>query len=162
MARKQKAWTTMSIRRADVKSALDDARYAKRRVAEARDRLTAPVDSRIDDILKLVYSAGFACGKPYLHCSSWSGETHLALTISIENLRAPSFVGLLAAIDEIAPATKTEDSAGEYFASREFIFTQDKLRVQIIADLPTNGDACRRVLAGTELKEVAKYAIVCD
>ena len=61
---------------------------------------------------------------------------------------------------------RTEDWTGETYASRTYRAAQMvggvDIRLSIEADIKSDAQACRKVQVGTEIKEVAKYAIVCD
>ena len=61
---------------------------------------------------------------------------------------------------------RTEDWTGDTYASRTYRATQSiggvDIRLNVEADIKADAAACRKVQVGTEIKEVAKYAIVCD
>jgi hypothetical protein len=46
--------------------------------------------------------------------------------------------------------------------NRDFRFTTSKWEVSINAYVRGDSETCRKVVVGTEMKEVAKYQIVCD
>lgn len=62
-------------------------------------------------------------------------------------------------------STGTSDYAEEYCASRTFKFRGKigavDMSVRFEANVNAGSDACRKVQVGTEIKEVAKYEIVC-
>ena len=60
----------------------------------------------------------------------------------------------------------TQDHVGENYAQREFKavghFNGVRVRLNITAEVAENAETCKRVQTGTEIKEVAKYEIICD
>jgi hypothetical protein len=62
-------------------------------------------------------------------------------------------------------ATETSDYAADWCASRTFKFEGKlgtvRLDVRFEANVNDGSDQCRKVQVGTEIKEVAKYEIVC-
>lgn len=61
--------------------------------------------------------------------------------------------------------TRSSDWVNEWSASRSFHYSGDCLGVgvsiEVRFNLPTEGEACKRVQVGTEIREVPKYEIRC-
>jgi hypothetical protein len=103
-------------------------------------------------------------------CYEWDGGVHMTICcqIKVDSLKGPEMAAILAAAEAIygLEARATQDWVSENFAERAFsyrgIISGVTVNLRIEAQLPTDGAACRRVQIGTEIKEVAKYAIACD
>ena len=152
-----------SILRARVKSAREDAEYARRRLAETRALKVTDFDPAAETILKLVKKFGlFVPYNPDLYKSTYSGVTHLTLSVEVNGLKDPIVAATLAAIDAIAPAQGSEDYVTEWSAKRTFEFTNNTLCVKVNLIIKDGSATCHKVQTGTELREVPKYALVCD
>lgn len=61
--------------------------------------------------------------------------------------------------------TRSSDWVNEWSASRSFHYSGDcfgvGVSIEVRFNLPTDGEACKRVQVGTEIREVPKYEIRC-
>ena len=100
---------------------------------------------------------------------SWDDSVHLTVhaTVKVDSLKGKQMADILAAAESIQglEAKATRDYVSENFAERTFSYGgmvgACSVRLVIDATLPVDGDACRRVQVGTEIKEVPKYEIQC-
>ena len=110
----------------------------------------------------------------YVHATpcvySWSTGDDLSMDIRFEGNVDSLKVGPVPAIAECImgfglEATDTVDYAAEWCASRTFKFAgkvgQVHMNIRFEAGVNDGSDQSRKVMVGTELKEVAKYEIVC-
>jgi hypothetical protein len=101
---------------------------------------------------------------------AWDESVHVSIhcSIKVDSLKGPEMGAILAAAESIEglEAKDTKDWVAEDYAQRAFTYRgmvgKCSVRLTIDASLPTDGAACRRVQVGTEIQEVAKYAIVCE
>jgi hypothetical protein len=100
----------------------------------------------------------------------WSSGDDLSLHVRFEGNVNSLREGPVPAIAECIlgfglDATDTVDYAADWCASRTFKFSGKiggvDLTVRFEANINDGSDACRKVQVGTEIKEVAKYEIVC-
>lgn len=154
--------TIKAIARARVESALADLRYARTRVKEAREGLSVSYDARTQAVLDLVKESGLkVLGRPDLYLS-WTGQTRIRLNVEVEGLKTNAIVALIALLDNTVQATASEDYATEWCAERTFIFEDANLQISLQCNIKSDSPTCKKVVVGTELKEVVKYAIACD
>jgi hypothetical protein len=105
----------------------------------------------------------------YANPSSW-GANDNSLHVSIDDTVSSLKEGAIPAILEFIlsmglEAKNNRDYADGYCASRSFNFKTKiggvELTVTIEANIKEGSDSCKRVQTGVEIKEVAKYEIVC-
>jgi hypothetical protein len=128
----------------------------------------APAYAVANTIAKFCAAQGF--GKyVYANPTSW-GASDNGLHISIDDTVTSLREGAIPAILEFAitmglEATKGRDYADNYCASRSYNFKTKiggvELTLTIEANIKDGSDACKRVQTGVEIKEIAKYEIVC-
>ena len=163
MKTKTPVFTIASLLRARVASARGDVKYARDRLADARAERADQYDPDIQTVLDLVKASGLeVLGSPYLSRSTWSHHSGISISVQVDGLKVPAVVGLIAALDAIAPADTTEDHASEWSASRSFEFKRDGLRIRLSCEIAETSETCKRVKIGTKLRETAEYAIICN
>jgi len=116
--------------------------------------LTAPFEKMAD------YTYGYAEG-------SW-GELGVYVTarFRVSSLKSERVADILSRAEALEGFnTSSRDYVGEEFAQREFSYEGKvgaiRARLTLSFDLPTDGEACRRVQVGTDVREVPKYEIQC-
>lgn len=103
---------------------------------------------------------------------SWDGNPELSLRIyanmyGVESLKSGRVPRVLEAAERLGfEFHTTDDYASEYMAERTYRAKQTvggvDIRLSLCATIKSDAEACRKVQIGTEIKEVAKYAIVCE
>jgi hypothetical protein len=101
---------------------------------------------------------------------NWDGSADNKLDVrfegSVDSMREGPVPAICEAILGFGlDAKETSDYAADWCASRTFKFEGKigsvRLDVRFEANVNDGSDACRKVQVGTEIKEVAKYEIVC-
>ena len=102
--------------------------------------------------------------------STYNGYEACELNVSLEGTVSSLKQGAIVAMIDRAMAcgfepTGSKDYLSDWASQRTFKFTQSIAGVQIEMNITANiseaSESCRKVQVGTELKEVAKYEIVC-
>jgi len=99
----------------------------------------------------------------------WDDAAHLSIhaSVKVDSLKGQQMADILSAAESVQglEAKTTLDYASENFAERTFIYKgmigACSVRLAIDARLPVDGENCRRVQVGVEIKEVPKYEIQC-
>lgn len=99
----------------------------------------------------------------------WDDAAHLSIhaSVKVDSLKGQQMADILGAAESVQglEANATRDYASEDYAERSFIYRgmvgKCSVRLVIDARLPVDGENCRRVQVGTEIKEVPKYEIQC-
>ncbi len=99
----------------------------------------------------------------------WDDSVHLSIhaSVKVDSLKGQQMADILSAAESVQglEANATRDYASEDYAERSFIYRgmvgKCSVRLVIDARLPVDGENCRRVQVGTEIKEVPKYEIQC-
>ncbi len=116
--------------------------------------ITAPFEKLADS------SYGFVDG-------SWGEVTlNVRARFTVDSLKSERVAKILERAEALEGFNaSTEDCVGESYAMREFSYRSKvgaiRTRLVLSFSLPTDGEACRRVQVGTELREVPKYEIQC-
>ena len=155
---------------------------AAKREDLARARLDVANLAAASDEFKPAYAvanaiAGFAAAQgfdKYMTATPsvfmWSSGPDRTLDIRFEGYADSLKTGPVPAICEFImshglEAVDTIDYVADWCASRTFKFTGKlgnvKMYVRFEANVNDGSDQCRKVQVGTEIKEVAKYEIVC-
>lgn len=100
----------------------------------------------------------------------WNGTTLTAnvnVGVMVDELKTGPVPAMLEAALAYELDVREHDYAGETYASRTYTVTgpigRVYVRISIDAALANpDGETCRRVQVGTELKEVPKFAIICE
>lgn len=101
----------------------------------------------------------------------WNGEPSLTANVNagvmVDELKTGPVPAMLEAALAYGLDVREHDYAGETYASRTYMVTgpigRVDVRMSIDAALANpDGETCRRVQVGTELKEVPKFAIICE
>ncbi|CAB5220044.1 hypothetical protein UFOVP232_33 [uncultured Caudovirales phage] len=99
-----------------------------------------------------------------------NSDGSLEISVSIEGYADSLKTGVVADICERAmachfEATESEDYLSEWASQRTFKFTQNiagvAIRFKVVANVNSASESCRKVQVGSEIKEVAKYELVC-
>jgi hypothetical protein len=151
----------------------EDLARARKEVANLADHSEAfkPAYAIANAIAGFAAAQGFdkyVCATPSVYSWSAGDELHLAIRFegNVDSLRE----GPVPAICECVlgfglEAKDTYDYAEALCASRTFKFAGKvggvDLTVRFEANINDGSDACRKVQVGTEIREVAKYEIVC-
>ena len=170
MARKA---STFSFTRA-LASKREDLARARRDVAELTSQAESfkPVYAIANAIAAFAASQGF---DRYVSASpsvwmTWDGKSDNRLDVrfegNVDSLKSGPVPAICEAILGFGlEATSTSDYAADWCASRTFKFAGNfggvRLNVCFEANVNDGSDQCRKVQVGTEIKEVAKYEIVC-
>jgi hypothetical protein len=172
MARKAQAFS-MS---ATIKAKRENVAAARRELATLVDAgpTFAPAYAIANQIARMGEAFGFT---NWLYASpsvdtSWDGNKSYSLDVHLEASGVDSLkTGPVAAMCEsmlnlgLDPVGSV-DYASEYMADRTFKFKGQAglvdVHVKLVANIKRDATGCRKVQTGTELKEVATYAIVCD
>lgn len=173
MARKAQAFS-MSSTLASKRSNVAAARRELATLVEAGPTF-APAFAIANQIARVGESFGFT---QWLYASpsvetSWDGmRKDYRLEVSLEASGVDSLkTGPVAAMCESMlnlglDPVGTTDYASEYMADRTFKFKGQAglvdVHVKLVANIKRDATGCRKVQTGTELKEVATYAIVCE
>lgn len=152
----------------------EDLARARKEVADlaALSADFAPAYAIANAIAKFADTQGF---NKYVYATpsaytSWDGQSNNRLDVSFDGKVDSLKEGPVPALCEFIlgfglEAKDTTDYTNDYCASRTFKFTSNignvKLNVSFEAGVNEGSEACRKVLTGTEIKEVAKYEIVC-
>lgn len=169
MARKA---STFSFTRT-LASKREDLARARKEVANLADHSDAfkPAYAIANAIAGFAASQGFdkyVCATPSVY--SWYDRNDLSLDVRFEGNVDSLREGPVPAICECIAgygleAKYTTDYAADWGASRTFKFTGKigdvDVNVRFEANINDGSDQCRKVQVGTEIKEVAKYEIVC-
>lgn len=99
-------------------------------------------------------------------------ENHVDLRvvcrIKVDSLKGEKMAAILEAAEAMPGmnATSTRDWATAGWAERDFEYRGSPYGVDMVlkveAELPINGEACKRVQTGVKLEEVPQYEIVCE
>ncbi len=155
-----------------------------RREAAARIRAEINNISRFKDdfapaiaLANRVAKAAILDGEAYMSAEPevwfrWddSAECNLRVTIVLQNIeslkdgRVPHVLGVAESLG--FEFNKTEDYASANYAERTFRselqLGKVQIKLRVVADIKDGSESCRKVQVGTEIKEVAKYEIVCN
>lgn len=100
--------------------------------------------------------------------TAWSNtpSLYLFLDANVDSLKGERVAKILEIAESIGfDSTTSSDYASQWSASRCFRYEGFFFGVRVVTEvrfeLPTDGEACRRVLVGTEIREVPKYEIRC-
>jgi hypothetical protein len=151
----------------------EDLARARKDVAKLADHSDAfkPAYAIANAIAGFAATLGFdkyVCATPSVY--SWSVGDELNLDVRFEGNVDSLKDGPVPAVCEFImgfglESKYTIDYAEEHGASRTFKFTGKiggvDVNVRFEANINDGSDACRKVQVGTEIKEVAKYEIVC-
>lgn len=170
MAKKQ----TLSISHfvADRAESLKNIRASVKRVTDNKDQF-AMAYAAVNAVAKVAQLDGevFLNAEPSVW-HGWRDDKEFALVaniilvnvVSLKDGRVPQV--LQAAEKAGFDVDATQDYVSETFAQREFkgtgLFNGVSVRLRITAELQDETPNCRRIQTGTEIKEVAKYEIVCS
>lgn len=138
-----------------IKSKLSSIAYAK----DAIKKLRGPTDHRLTKAVRAIVASGLEVRSAYL-----SGADYLQVRVKSDSLKSKTMVKLLGKLDEILGAQYSNDYVSEYDVERSFKFCNRDISsasLHLDVQLPTDGDACRRVVIGTKMEEVKQYAIEC-
>lgn len=99
----------------------------------------------------------------------WDDSIHLTVhaSVKVDSLKGKQMADILSAAESVQglEAKATRDYATEYLAERTYEYRgmvgKCSVRLVIDARLPVDGENCRRVQVGTEIREVPKYEIQC-
>ncbi len=95
-------------------------------------------------------------------------ELNVVCRIKVDSLKGEKMVAILEAAEAIPglDAKGTRDWATASWAEREFIYRGNPYGVNVMlkveAEIPVDGEACKRVQTGVKLEEVPQYEIVCE
>ena len=146
-------------------------------IVRARETITAlasqadtfaPAYAVANTIAKFCAAQGF--GKYiYANPTSWGASDnslHVSIDDSVTSLRDGAIPAILEFVVSMGlEATKGRDYADSACASRAYNFKTKiggvELTLTIEANIKEGSESCKRVQTGTEVKEIAKYEIVC-
>lgn len=116
--------------------------------------LTAPFEKMAD------YAYGYA------ECNWGDINVIVSARFNVDSLKSEKVASILARAEALEGfEASTNDYVGESYAQREFSYSGKvgsvNANLRITFSLPTDGEACRRVQVGTEIREVPKYEIQC-
>ena len=105
----------------------------------------------------------------YANPSTWSAtdnNLHVTIDDTVSSLREGAIPAILEYVLSMGFESKnTKDYADDNFATRSYNFKSKIGGVQVTltiqADIKDNSETCKRVQTGVEIKEIAKYEIVC-
>ena len=129
----------------------------------------APVYAVANTIAKFCESKGF--GKyTYANPTSWGigyNSLHVSIDDTVDSLSTGTIPAIIEFILEMGlNAKKSRDYADSACASRAYNFETKiggvEFTITIEANIKDNSETCKRVQTGVELKEIAKYEIVCS
>ena len=95
-----------------------------------------------------------------------SPRLYLYLDAKVDSLKGERVAKILEIAESLGfDEARSSDYASEWSASRSFHYDGTFFGVDVSAvvrfELPTEGEACKRVQVGTEIREVPKYEIRC-
>jgi hypothetical protein len=170
MAKKQ----TLSISHfvADRAESLKNIRASVKRVTDNKDQF-AMAYAAVNAVAKVAQLDGevYINAEPSVW-ANWRDDKEFALVASITLMNVNSLKD--GRVPQVLQAAEkagfdfdaTQDYVSETYAQREFkgtgLFNGVSVRMRITAELENETPNCRRVQTGTEIKEVAKYEIVCN
>ena len=170
MAKKQKLSISDFV--ADRAESLKAIRASVKRVMDNKDQF-AMAYAAVNAVAKVAQLDG----KVYLNAepsvwNNWDDTVDAAMVASItlmdiNSLKDGRVPQVLAAAEKAGfNFDATQDYVSETYAQREFkctgSFNGVNVRMRITAELQDETPNCRRVQTGTEIREVAKYEIVCN
>ena len=171
MARKASTFSFSKVvaeKREDIKRARDEVN-----LLAGTSSMFAPAYALANQIAKKAEEVGFC---KYLYASPsvhvrWDNTIACSLYITIEDYVDSLKEGAIPAMCDFAlelglDATDTSDYANANYAERTYIFRgkvgQVEIRAKFCANIKDDASACRKVIVGTKLEEVAQYEIVCS
>ena len=110
-----------------------------------------------------------ACDSHYVNVTSYGDDVWMDVTarLDVETLKGVRVADMLERCEAL-PGFASRDSTdycSEHTAQRTYkykaTFGNVRTTLRIEANLPVEGDACRRVQVGTEIREVPVYALEC-
>ena len=129
----------------------------------------APAYAVANTIAKFCESRGF--GKyVYANPTSWGvgfNSLHVSIDDTVDSLSTGTIPAIIEFILEMGlNAKKSRDYADSGCASRSYNFETKiggvEFTLTIEANIKDNSETCNRVQTGVEIKEIAKYEIVCS
>lgn len=91
---------------------------------------------------------------------------YMYLDTQVDSLKSDRVARILEIAESLGfNDTRSSDYASEWSACRSFHYSGECLGIDVSIEvrfnLPTDGEACKRVQVGTEIREVPKYEIRC-
>ena len=166
MARKSNSFSLAKI----IAGKRDDMARARAEIIKLQDnapmfRGAMHVVNLVADHAKELGFTRWSSAYPYVN-----SDGSLELSVAIEGYADSLKTGVVADICERAmachfEAVESEDHLSDWASQRSFKFKQDiagiSIRFKVTANVNEASVACRKVQIGTEIKEVAKYELVC-
>lgn len=145
----------LAVKRDSIRSIRRDLKQAE----QARDSLSA--------VLAMTASLQRAVDSVSADVSVYSSpRLYLYLDAKVDSLKGERVAKILEIAESLGfDEARSSDYASEWSASRSFHYDGTFYGVNVSAvvrfELPTEGEACKRVQVGTEIREVPKYEIRC-
>lgn len=150
-----------------IKSKADDLARQRKCVQKLRDNSARLAQAlALTDAVQRLADTAWANTNAY----DWSDDIGLTVVcrVKVDSLKGEKIGAILEAAEAIPglASDSSRDWATANWAEREFTYRGQPygvdVRLKIEAEIPVDGESCKRVQVGVKLEEVAQYEIVCE